>query len=71
MPTSRATTRARRGAKKFPPNVARPIYGDVDPESFPDEVEGLADDTIVFLNCSNEFPEFSDESVNASIVLRR
>ncbi|KZV92646.1 WD40 repeat-like protein [Exidia glandulosa HHB12029] len=54
---------------KPPPNVARPVVGDeIDPESFPEEIEGLAKDTINFLNCLNEFPEFTDESVNASIV---
>lgn len=54
---------------KPPPNVARPAVSDeLDPESFPDEIEGLAKDTINFLHCLNEFPEFSDETVNASIV---
>lgn len=35
---------------KPPPNVARPTVGDeIDPESFPEEIEGLAKDTI---NCA-------------------
>ena len=38
-----------------------------DPESFPGEFAGFADDVVAFLNCLNEFPEFTDESVNTSM----
>jgi hypothetical protein len=38
-----------------------------DPESFPDQFAGFAEDVVTFLNCLNEFPEFTDEAVNASM----
>ncbi|KAH7099700.1 WD40 repeat-like protein [Auriculariales sp. MPI-PUGE-AT-0066] len=54
---------------KRPPNAARPIISDdLGMESFPQEIEGLAKDTMSFLDSLNEFPEFCDESVNASII---
>ena len=31
----------------------------------------FADDIIIFLECLNEFPEFADEAVNASIYAFR
>ncbi|KAK0192616.1 hypothetical protein F5146DRAFT_1102483 [Armillaria mellea] len=34
---------------------------------FPDQFEALAKDVTTFMNCLNEFPEFTDEAVNASI----
>lgn len=67
--------RGRRGKQqktpknKTPPHVARPIVTEnLDPERFPEQLEALAKDVITFLNCLNEFPEFMDEAVNASIV---
>ncbi|KAG2144664.1 WD40-repeat-containing domain protein [Suillus bovinus] len=38
-----------------------------DSESFPDQFAGFAEDVVSFLNCLNEFPEFTDEAVNTSI----
>ncbi|KAG2052733.1 WD40 repeat-like protein [Suillus hirtellus] len=38
-----------------------------DPESFPDQIAGFAEDVVTFLNCLNEFPEFTDEAVNTSM----
>ncbi|KAG0697744.1 WD40-repeat-containing domain protein [Suillus ampliporus] len=38
-----------------------------DPESIPDQFAGFAEDVVTFLNCLNEFPEFTDEAVNTSI----
>ncbi|KAG2067007.1 WD40 repeat-like protein [Suillus decipiens] len=38
-----------------------------DPESFPDQFAGFAEDVVTFLNCLNEFPEFTDEAVNTSM----
>jgi hypothetical protein len=34
---------------------------------FPEQLESLAADVTTFLNCLNEFPEFTDEAVNSSI----
>jgi hypothetical protein len=41
--------------------------GDLDPESFPGQFAGFAQDVVTFLNCLNEFPEFTDEAVNTSM----
>lgn len=41
---------------------------DVDAEDFPEQINGLADDVITFLDSLNEFPEFTDESIDASIT---
>ncbi|KAG2337636.1 WD40 repeat-like protein [Suillus weaverae] len=38
-----------------------------DPESFPDQFAGFAEDVVTFLNCLNEFPEFTDDAVNRSM----
>lgn len=60
--------RPRRKAKA-PPHVTTPaILDDLDAEDFPDQLQGFADDVITFLDCLNEFPEFTDEAVNASII---
>ena len=40
----------------------------VDPETFPEQLELLATEVTTFLRCLNEFPEFTDEAVNASIL---
>lgn len=44
-----------------------PKVEDLDPEDFPDQLQSLARDVMTFLDCLNEFPEFNDEVVNASI----
>lgn len=50
-------------------HVPRPtISENLDAEDFPDQLEQLAKDVKTFLNCLNEFPEFTDEAVNASIL---
>ncbi|RDB27816.1 hypothetical protein Hypma_002286 [Hypsizygus marmoreus] len=60
--------RVRMAKAKAPPHVARPtVNEDLDPEFFPEQLEALATDVATFLNCLNEFPEFTDEAVNASI----
>lgn len=54
---------------KAPPHVARPTVNEnLDPEFFPEQLDALATDVTTFLNCLNEFPEFTDEAVNASIL---
>ena len=61
--------RVRRHRSKPPPNVRTPIItGDLDPEDFPKQIAQFAEDIVIFLECLNEFPEFTDEAVNASIL---
>ncbi|RXW18992.1 hypothetical protein EST38_g6867 [Candolleomyces aberdarensis] len=49
-------------------HIPRPtVSEEMDQEKFPDYLEALANDVKTFLNCLNEFPEFTDEAVNASI----
>ncbi|THV01875.1 WD40 repeat-like protein [Dendrothele bispora CBS 962.96] len=50
------------------PHIARPAINDnLDLEDFPVQFEMLAEEVTTFVNCLNEFPEFTDEAVNASI----
>ncbi|KAF8648232.1 hypothetical protein AX16_006314 [Volvariella volvacea WC 439] len=50
-------------------HVARFVVTEnLDPENFPEHLEALAKDVTAFLNSLNEFPEFTDEAVNASIL---
>jgi hypothetical protein len=59
---------SRKKMKKPPPNVALPaIAKDLDLEDFPNQFSLLAQEVVALLNCLNEFPEFTDEAVNASI----
>lgn len=37
-------------------------------EDLPQQLEFFARDVTTFLECLNEFPEFTDESLNASIL---
>ncbi|EKM77352.1 hypothetical protein AGABI1DRAFT_108190 [Agaricus bisporus var. burnettii JB137-S8] len=51
--------------------IARPIVNedsDIDVEDFPDQMERFAGDIKEFLDCLNEFPEFTDEAINVSIL---
>ncbi|KAH9936025.1 WD40 repeat-like protein [Amylocystis lapponica] len=53
---------------KAPPHVASPtLVETLDPEDLPYQLEMFARDVTTFLDCLNEFPEFTDEAVNASI----
>lgn len=40
----------------------------LDPECFPEQLEALAREVTTFLDTLNEFPEFTDEAVNVSIL---
>ncbi|KAK2461255.1 hypothetical protein APHAL10511_006782 [Amanita phalloides] len=54
---------------KTPPHVARPMISEkLDIEQFPHYFDALASDVKTFLNSLNEFPEFTDEAVNLSIL---
>ncbi|KAF8888546.1 hypothetical protein BD779DRAFT_1439978 [Infundibulicybe gibba] len=62
------TTPRRSTRYQAPQHVATPtVHENLDPESFPSQLEALAVDVTTFLHCLNEFPEFTDEAVNASI----
>ena len=55
--------------KRAPPHVRRPLVLEkLDPEEFPGQLELFARDVTTFLHCLNEFPEFADEALNASIL---
>ncbi|KAI0296480.1 hypothetical protein BC826DRAFT_1005402 [Russula brevipes] len=59
----------KRARSKAPPHVRRPLVLEkLDPEDFPDQLELFARNVITFLHCLNEFPEFTDEALNASIL---
>lgn len=67
--TSRRRKNFRRVKGKAQLHVPRPTVAEnIDPESFPDQLEYLAKEVTTFLKCLNEFPEFTDEAVNASIL---
>ncbi|KAJ4467107.1 hypothetical protein C8R41DRAFT_64960 [Lentinula lateritia] len=56
------------GRHRALPHVARPtVDANIDLEEFPNQFEALATEVTTFVNCLNEFPEFTDEAVNASI----
>jgi hypothetical protein len=40
----------------------------LEPEMFPSQMQNLAEAVIRFLNSLNEFPEFTDEALNSSIL---
>ena len=44
------------------------IMDGLDPEDFPEKISQFAEDVTAFLECLNEFPEFADEVVDASIL---
>lgn len=67
---------SRHKKKRSPSNVVRPvIQHDLRSEDFPEELELLGQDVKTFLECLNEFPEFTDEvgdpleTINQSFVL--
>ncbi|RPD69485.1 WD40 repeat-like protein [Lentinus tigrinus ALCF2SS1-7] len=54
---------------RAPPHVHNPKVSDkMDPEDFPEQLQMFAADVTTFLDCLNEFPEFTDEAVNAAIL---
>jgi len=49
--------------------VRRPLVLEkLDREDFPGQLGLFARDVTTFLHCLNEFPEFTDEALNASIL---
>ncbi|KZT24894.1 WD40 repeat-like protein [Neolentinus lepideus HHB14362 ss-1] len=58
----------KRAKRKAPHHIVRPaVFDNLDPEDLPGQLEMFAKDVMTFLKCLNEFPEFQDEAVNASI----
>ncbi|KAI0355885.1 WD40 repeat-like protein [Trametes cingulata] len=54
---------------RAPPHVHNPIVMEkLEPEDFPEQLQMFAQDVTTFLDCLNEFPEFTDEAVNAAIL---
>ncbi|RXW12918.1 hypothetical protein EST38_g12933 [Candolleomyces aberdarensis] len=50
-------------------HVSKPTFSEnLDPEDVIDALQSLAKEFKTFLDCLNEFPEFTDEAVNASIL---
>ena len=67
---SNVAPRVNRHRLKTPSNVRTlVITGDIDPEDFPKQMAEFAEDIVIFLEYFNEFPEFTDEAVNASILV--
>ncbi|CAL1699128.1 unnamed protein product [Somion occarium] len=55
--------------RRAPPHVVNPTVMDtLEAEDLPQQLEFFARDVTTFLECLNEFPEFTDESLNASIL---
>ena len=44
------------------------VTDDLEAEELPRQLKDFADDITTFLDCLNEFPEFSDEGLNSSII---
>jgi WD repeat-containing protein 26 len=55
-------------ADLFPRKISHDPWKNLDPEGFPELLENLSRDVRTFLNSLNEFPEFTDEDMNASIL---
>ena len=60
--------RPRRKAKAPPHSTSPSVMDDLEAEDFPVQLEKLSHDMVAFLDCLNEFPEFTDEAVNAAII---
>ena len=60
----------KRGRPKPPPYVRTPVIkpDGLDPEDFPEQVSHFSEEVTAFLGYLNEFPEFTDETVNTSIL---
>lgn len=68
-PRSRQWRIRRSKRQKPPPHITNPtIAENLDPEDLPYQLQEFARDVKTFLDCLNEFPEFTDEAVNTSIL---
>lgn len=67
--TKKSRTADRRQRSNSKALFLRPVFtGAPDPETLPDELATLARDVKSFLEHLEEFPEFVDEALNASIT---
>ncbi|KAI0760480.1 WD40 repeat-like protein [Fomes fomentarius] len=68
--TSSHLPQYRRGKRhRAPPHVYNPTVDErLDSEDFPEQLSMFARDVATFLDCLNEFPEFTDEAVNSAIM---
>ena len=58
-----------KGSGKGSSHRRNPVsFGDLQPEGFPEQLKGLSNDVVAFLDCLNEFPGFTDEAVNTSVI---
>ena len=68
-PSAHVPSRTERRRPKPLWNARTPIITeDLDPEDFPKQMSQFAGDIAVFLECLGEFPEFTDEVVNVSML---
>ncbi len=68
--TSSHLPQYRRGKRhRALPHVHNPTVDEkLDSEDFPEQLSMFARDVATFLDCLNEFPEFTDEAVNSAIM---
>ncbi|KAF9444114.1 hypothetical protein P691DRAFT_787144 [Macrolepiota fuliginosa MF-IS2] len=68
-PQNTGSHRSRKRHSRAPSHIVRPsVNEDIDIEEIPDQIDCFAKDIGTFLDCLNEFPEFTDEAMNASIL---
>ncbi|KAF9063012.1 hypothetical protein BDP27DRAFT_1335856 [Rhodocollybia butyracea] len=53
--------------RALPPVVRPTVDTTIDLEEFPSQFLALAEEVTTFVDCLNEFPEFTDEAVNTSV----
>ena len=68
-PSTHVLLRTRRHRAELLWNARTPVITeDLDAEDFPKKMSQFVEDITVFLGCLSEFPEFTDEVVNASML---
>ncbi|KAG9312798.1 WD40-repeat-containing domain protein [Chiua virens] len=69
LPNPNFMHRQRRGPWRgqHAPLVKLILEDNLEPDTLPSQFESFAKDVVTFLNCLNEFPEFTDEAVNQSM----
>ncbi|KAH0836509.1 hypothetical protein J3R83DRAFT_8147 [Lanmaoa asiatica] len=69
LPNPNFMHRQRRGPWRgqHAPLVKLILEDNLEPDTLPAQFESFAKDVVTFLNCLNEFPEFTDEAVNQSM----
>ena len=61
--------RMRKKSRALPSARVPVIAADLDLEDFPEQISLFVEDIAVLLTCLNEFPEFVNDTVNASIAI--